>query len=222
MTDTFLTFKKFNDVEIANEIVELLKAKQIDFHIDEDYKQFSNPLLSDNAVDHRVCLKLRAEDFVKAQSVIDEYYRDIADSIGKDYFLYKYTDNDLFDILTKPDEWGELNCQLAQKILVERGHDINPETIKQHIEQITTEDAKPEVAGKIYIFLGYVVAILGGLLAIMYGEHLVSSKKTMRDGTQVYTYREEDRKHGKRIFRIGIVFLIIGLILFIYIKLRQL
>ena len=74
---------------------------------------------------------------------------------------------------------------------------------KQRIEDL----AKPESNQKLWIWFGYAAALVGGLLGIIIGHLLWKGKKTLPDKTQVYTYSESDRKHGKIIFYIGILML---------------
>jgi len=220
MTGNFLTFKKYNDVGLATEIGEQLKENNIEFAI-EDNKQFFDATFANNSFNPDISLKLRAQDFHKAQKVLDDYYKGIINSVDTDYYLFEFTDLELMDIVSKPDEWGEFDYQLAQKILAERGKEIKPEMVELITERRTKDLSKQETTNKYSIYRAYFSAIFGGLFAIILGYDLAYSKKTMRNGEQIYTYRNEERKHGKRIVLIGVISLIVWTIVILYFKSKQ-
>ena len=70
---------------------------------------------------------MQAENFAKADEVLNDFYKDQLDAIDKDYYLFGLSDKELEEVVTKPDEWGRLNYQLAQKILKDRGREITPQ-----------------------------------------------------------------------------------------------
>ena len=217
MTENFLTFRKYSDVGLATEIGEQLKANNIEYFI-EDGNQIFDASLANNTLNPDVNLKLKAEDFSHAQTVLDDFYKHQTSIVDKEYYLYEFTDQELIEIISKPDEWGEFDYQLALTILAARGKEVTPETIELLNKERIRELSKPEVADNYSIYKGYFFALLGGIFAILFGYNLAYSKKTMRDGTQVYTYREGERKHGQRILLLGIICLIIWVGIIIYSK----
>lgn len=220
MTENYLTFKKYNDIGLATEIGEHLKANRIEFTI-EDNKQFFDATFANNSFNTDIDLKLRPQDFNKAQKVLNDYYKEVINSVDTDYYLFEFDNQELIDIISKPDEWGEFHYQLAQKILADRGKEIKPEIVELLTKQRTKDLSKKETTSKYLIYRGYFSAIFGGVFAILFGYDLAYSKKTLRDGEQVYTYSKEERKHGERIVAIGVVSLIFWLIVIIYFKLQQ-
>ena len=76
-------------------------------------------------------------------------------------------------------------------------------------EQRIIDLAKPEENQVTWIIAGYFFAIIGGLLGIIIGYSLMNSKKTLPNGVQVYSYNNKDRKHGKNIFYIEIIVIIL-------------
>ena len=129
MQEELLTFQKFKDIDIANDIAEKLKVANIHFEIEDDEK-FFDPTFAKNPMQNEIRIKLKSIDFLKANEVLDDYYKSQTDNIDKDYYLFSFTDQELLEILTKADEWGRLDNQLAQKILKERGKEINPEELE--------------------------------------------------------------------------------------------
>ena len=135
------------------------------------------------------------------------------DNVDKTHYLFEFTNDELFDILSKPDEWNALDYQLAKKILNDRGREVNDEIIESLKEQRIAELAKPDESNRVWIFFGYLSALLGGLFGIIAGWHLFTYKKTLPDGQRVYEYSEKDRRHGRRIFYLGIIILYISVVI---------
>ncbi len=220
MTENYLTFKKYNDIELAKEIGEQLKANQIEYIIEDD-KQFFDATFANNSFSPDISLKIKAQDFKKANDILNELYKGTINSVDKDYYLFEFTDKELLEIISKPDEWGEFDYQLAQQILAERGNEIKPDIVGLLTEQRIKELSKQEPTSKYLIYRGYLSAILCGFIAILFGYDLAYSKKTLLNGDQVYTYGDNERKHGKRIVLIGVVNVVFWVILFVYFKALQ-
>ncbi len=130
------------------------------------------------------------------------------DGVDKDYYLFEFTDEELMEIVSKPDEWGHFDYQLAQKFLRESGKEIKPEVAALLKAQRLNELAKSETVHKYWIYLGYVSALLGGLIGIFIGWTLAYYKKTLPDGQRVFAYREDVRNHGARILLIASISLV--------------
>ncbi len=203
----FLIFKKVNDEGYAKELGMLLKETNIKYLLEET-SEFV-PIFSTGQLTREFTIKLRKEDFSKAESLLFEISRKQLEDVEKDYHLFSFTDEELMEIVAQPDEWNQFDFLLAQNILRERGKGINTETIDSLKKQRLKELAKPEENQKLWIYIGYIVAILGGLLSIFIGWHLLSYKKTLPDGNRVYGYSASDRKHGNKIFILGIISFIV-------------
>lgn len=207
----FLTYKKFHEQESVEALTQILNDNQIEFEVTEDRDSLDS-LYGDKHLNRQFFVKIRRDDFSIVDSILlmdSEKYLVTAD---KGHYLYEFTDEELFDILSKPDEWNEFDFQLAKKILNERGKEINNETIELLKKQRINELAKPEDSSKVWIYAGYLFALLGGLLGIFMGLALITTKKTLPNGQRVYTYSSRHRKHGTRIFVIGIIMFLISLV----------
>lgn len=204
MTPEFITYQKFNDSALANDLAELLDQHQIPYFIQEETSGFDPSLVMSNAaIDYAI--KIKSEDFEKVNQLRKEYEEKNLDDIEKDYYLFSFTDDELMEVLTKADEWSAFDVVLARKILTERGKKINDADIAA-INQKRIEELKvPESGQSTWIIIGYICALMGGVLGLFIGWHLKSHKKTLPDGEKVYAYTEQDRWHGKVIFYIAIV-----------------
>lgn len=198
MPEDFLTFRKFKDEILAQAFIEKLHALDIPFET-EDNMQFYDPTMAFNPMNREIRIKLKPEDFVKAQKELESYYNELTNTADKDYYLYNFTDIELAEILTKPDEWGDFDYQLAQKILAERGIEFKPEAVQLLQKQRNEELARPDSFNQYLLYLGYFFAIAGIIFGLIIGWHLSYSKKTLPDGKSIYRYSENERDHGTRI-----------------------
>lgn len=205
--EQYLTFQKFNDQGLATELADLLKENNVDFIVD-DSTGF-DPTFSNSEASKEFRVKLKKENFEKANTLLLQISMKQLENVDKDYYLFDFTDEELIEIVTKPDEWGQFDYLLAQRLLKERGKEIKPELADTLRKQRLQELAKPEESQKSWIYAGYAFALLGGLIGIFIGWHLMTHKKTLPNGDRVYGHSVSDRKHGNRIFLLGIVFFLL-------------
>ena len=156
-------------------------------------------------------VKLPSSDFLRAEAALEEVAERQIAEVGDDHYLFSFTDEELTDVVLKPDEWNAFDRRLARRIVAERGMPVEAaadELIREaRIEELATP-AKPQ---PVLVLIGYASCLLGGIIGIWIGHHLNTTKKTLPNGDRVYMYREEDRAHGKQIFFIG-VFVFVGCI----------
>lgn len=206
----FFTYRTFYEQERVVALTHILRDNRIEFEIIGDRDSLDS-LYGDKHFSQQFFVKLKKDDFEKANSILLTISESELETVDKDHYLYGFTDEELFDILSKPDEWNEFDYQLSKAILKERGKEINADTIELLKRQRIKELAKPEEGQRNWIYAGYLFALLGGLLGIFIGWHLSTFKKTLPNGKQVYGYTQGDRRHGKRIWIIGVVMFLISL-----------
>jgi hypothetical protein len=206
MNDTYSVFRKYPTIEQAKEIKNLLKKHNIEAQIADNIPPVDSSF-SGTTLQNQYEIKILLADFEKAEKILDENAENLINQVSKDHYLFDFKDDELYEILLKADEWSEFDHKLAQKILVQRGKSIDADLLtalkKQRLELL----AKPEENQKPWIIAGYIFAILGGLLGILIGYSLWTSKKSLPNGEKVYSYSEKDRVHGKNIFYLGLIFL---------------
>ncbi len=211
--DNYLTFQRFSDKDAASELIEILKQHDIDFVLEDSSASFDPTFADSEAKEYKV--KLKKENFEKADKLLLQLASQQIDKVEKDYYLFEFTDEELIEIITKPDEWSKFDYLLAQKLLKDRGKEIKPEVAETIKRQRLQELGKPEEGQRSWILLGYISALLGGLLGIFIGHHLRYHKKTLPNGDRVFAYTVADRDHGFNIFLIGIVFFIIWTVILV-------
>ncbi len=212
MDEEYLRFKLFTDKQTAEDFAEVLKLSNIDYKIVEDALVFdasfaNHPL----ARDYVIAVKQR--DFKEASGAYDEYFAKQLDNVPADYYLLQFTDDELLDILAKPDEWGAFDYQLSKELLKTRGIDISKEKTDRLKGERYYELARPEGEHAKNIVGYYIVSILffpvGWIIGWIWGY----SKKQLPDGYRVYAYNEKMRLHGRIILLICIVIPVLSVIL---------
>lgn len=211
MKEEFVIFQKFNTESQALDFGSLLTENKIEFLIENISINF-DPILSNNEFGKEYCVKIKQNNFEKANDILSEKAKTEINEIQDDYYLLSFSNEELIDVIEKSDEWNKFDVELAHKLLKERGNEITTEQINELKKQRLIELSKPEEGQDVYIIIGYVCAILGGLLGIFIGWHLSTYKKTLPNGNRIYAYTENDRKQGGRILILGIVFIVIWIL----------
>jgi hypothetical protein len=223
MAEEFLVFHTFSDKETADDFAEDLQKAGIDFKTESVPTMLDRVYIGESA-SASISIQLRAADFERAHAALSEYYKHLITHVDKDYYLFDFSDEELRDIIAKPDEWGYFDNQLAQKILADRGQGIDSATIKKLKEERIVELAKPEKDASGIIVLGYSFLVLGlfflffmdagfaytpyGFIATLFiGTLLAFNKKVLPDGSKVFYYDANGRKQGKWII-VGAVLLL--------------
>ncbi|MBC8110349.1 MAG: hypothetical protein H7Y04_04745 [Verrucomicrobia bacterium] len=184
-----------------------MKENNIEYIL-EDNSPSLDATYGNTEFSHDFRVKLRKQDFEKADALLLNIYTNQWQAVEEDYYLLDFTDEELLEIITKRDEWNQFDYLLAQKLLKERGKEINPEVVSLLRKQRIKALAKTEESQKALIYMGYYMGILGGFLGIFIGWHLLKHKKTLPNGDVVYAYSLTDRKHGNRMVIIGVIFLL--------------
>lgn len=211
MKNQFLKFQTFNNKKLAAELGQILESNKIDFLLEDNILSF-DPTFANNSSGNEFIIKLRMQDFERADKLLEKINETDTNEIDNDYYLFNFTDEELFELIEKRDEWSHFDFVLAKKILQKRGNDITDEKIEKIRQNRIAELSKPEKSQKKYIIAGYIFALLGGLLGVFIGWHLSTYKKTLPNGTQVFAYSENDRKQGNRILKIGLLFFIVSIL----------
>ena len=204
MEENYLIFRKFPTLEQAIELKDLLKESGIESVLADNVPPV-DVTFTGNTLQNEIEIRIKQSDFKKAEGVLEKNAEDLIDQIDKDYYLFEFSDEELYEVLLKSDEWNAFDYTLAQKILKQRGKSVDKELLNSLKNERLKDLAKPEGNQKPWIIGGYLFSILGGFLGLIIGYFLWTSKKTLPNGQKVYSYSENDRKHGKYIFYIGLI-----------------
>jgi hypothetical protein len=207
-TSNLATFKIFNDRETAEDFAEVLSAQNISYFIEEDSLTF-DPSYANNPLNKDYAIKIAPADFENARKAFENYFNARIDKADPDYYLFKFSDEELLDIIAKPDEWGSFDYALAQNILKKRGIKISEEEKEHFKADRLIELAVPEKEKQSMIVGYYVASILFFPIGIIIGWIWGYSKKQLPNGEKIHAYDANTQKHGRRLFIIGILLLLV-------------
>ncbi len=209
MTTDFVTFQRFNDKVAAMALAETFRENGIECGL-EDVSENFDVSFANNEINKDFRVKLKPVDFERADTLLLQLAeKDLAD-IDPGYYIFDFSSEELKEIIEKQDEWSSLDFLLAKKILKERGVEVNVNEIQTLKAKRIEALAKPEKSPQLLIIAGYILAVIGGLIAIIIGAYLRTHKKTLPNGERVFGYAASDRAHGERILIIGFLALILS------------
>lgn len=216
----FAIFKRFNDIEQANELADEFKSNGIECKLIDDSPSVDLTFTGNSALQREIQLMIKQSDFERANKILDSKVDSaLLSDIDKDYYIFDFTNDELYEILAKPDEWNNIDYKLAQLVLKERGQNINEDFLQSLKQKRIEELSEPDKGQKNWIIIGYFFSILGGPIGIIIGWFLWTMKKTLPNGEKIFVYSEGDRKHGRIIYFIGVVVFTISLLILILEKL---
>jgi ATP-dependent Zn protease len=203
----FTTARKFSDEEPFNDLLKILEKNSIPYQTEVFRERIDAVSMRPLPAEYNV--KVPSDKFAQVFEILNDIASKEVFDVDKTHYLFDFTDQELYDILAKPDEWSAFDYQLSQRILKERGKQIDKDFLNS-LRKTRIEDlAKPEEKQTNNVWVGYLFSLLGGLIGIAIGWNMMSSKKKLPNGEEIFSYQQNDRKHGKRIMILGIVMLII-------------
>jgi hypothetical protein len=212
MPAEYVAYKKFTDLDSAEEILRLLKENHIVCHLlDETFA--SVKIVGYSPIDFGITLNIKPGDFGKANFILEQYYLKEIEKADSSYYLFDFSDDELMEIAEKPYDWGEFDYHLARKILNSRGIIVNEAFIETQKEATIADLSKIIAVSKWRIFFGYLFAFIFPPYSMISGFLIIHNRNILPDGKKVYLHSETDRRHGKIIVTLsGITaaFIILG------------
>jgi len=211
MTENWIVFRKLNTLIQAQELETLLNENNIKTVLADNIAPV-DITFSGSTLLNEYEIKIDASNFEKAEAVLEKDAESLLEKMDQDYYLLSFTDEELYEVLIKSDEWSIFDYKLAQKILTNRGKTIDHEVLASLKKERLNILSKPEENQRPWIIAGYLFSFLGGGIGIVIGYSLWTSKKTLPNGERIYSYNDADRKQGKTIFIIGLIVFPLALI----------
>jgi hypothetical protein len=204
VSNRFITFQKFSNKEDALILQESLEKDGVATVL-EDTSASVDITFSGSGNENEFLLKVLQNEFEKANTVLEQQAESIIDQYSRDHYLFQFTNEELREVIEKADEWSKEDYLLSIKILKERGETIDEEELKRLRERRVAEIRRPEKAKTVWVVIGYVSAVFGGIFGVFIGYAFWKSTKTDPTGKKVYVYEEKSRVAGKNMFWIGII-----------------
>lgn len=202
MENSFQIFRTFTDKESAIELQKSLSDHKIHSDIGNNIPSADITFVN-NTLLHQYEVRISLSDFERAEKLMTTEIS--LDEIDPSHYLFEFNDDELYEILMKLDEWHPQDYKLALQILKKRGKTVDENLLKSLKNLRLNQLAEPENNQRPWIIMGYVFAFCGGLLGLIIGYSLSTSKKNLPNGERVYSYSKSDRKHGRYILGISIL-----------------
>ncbi len=206
---SFVVYKKFVDEEPAVALIEELKASSIDAELTHDRESLDSALGGQKIFNREFFVKVRREDIDRADMLLEEQTKNLVSSVESDHYLFNFSNDELLEILDKPDEWNEFDVQLVKKILQDRGIAISNDHIAAKKKLRLGILAQPIESKPFWIYVGYFAALGGGPIGVIMGWHISTHKKPLPNGQMTYAFSPGDRLHGR-------IMLIAGILVFVF------
>jgi hypothetical protein len=212
MAGKFVKYRSYNDKVLAIELYQKLANAGIPAAW-EDTEGYFDASFSNNEFLNLYYIKLRPEDFKKADELLMNTVVENSQEPVSDYYLFSFSSDELLDVLRKPDEWNEFDLYWAKKILTTRGVEIKPEELERAKTERLAELKQPWNLDKLWIISAvalwmaalWFIHIYLAVAVIFLGSYISFSKKTMPDGQRVKAFSDTDRLLGKIVLIAGII-----------------
>jgi len=211
-----IVYQTFSSKELAIELTNLLSENNIIFKTEVFNATFDSAFTNNSNKDYVV--KINPSDFEKVDALLFESMKDEINNVNDNYYLLQFSNEELFDLLRRRDEWSQFDVLLAKKILQSKNIEFSIEQENKIKAERLAELSKPKELSKSYYYSGIIFSFFGGFLGLLIGLDILTSKKTLPNGNKVHVYSLNDRKKGKEIIYI---FFIFGLIVFALLKIMH-
>ena len=209
--------KVFQTEEEAKEICKILEENNIAFELTDSQPPL---LLTTDTKKFQLWLLVSEEDQENAIGLIESIgLHGEGVSEKETYYLFDFTNEELWQVLENQDEWSNEDYELSIKILTDRGIEVSPEKLsKLKIKRIEFL-SKPEKGDKGWLIFGWVMILAGGLFGALIGWHHKTFQKSLPDGSRVLLYDEPTRNIGSKMFILGSIFFVVWVLVIIVISL---
>lgn len=202
--DDLITFKSFYEMEEAESLRDFLLSKGIDCRVQKQ-KVLLDTVYVGHSGDKTIFLVMKQADFARANQLIDEEIRARISEIGPDYYLYSFTDEELMEIINKPDEWNNQDLLIAQDLLAKRDKVVTDREIVQTRETRKQALAEPQETGVAFLVASYVFTLVFPAYGVILALFLLNTKTVLPDGTRVYAYTAYTKLHAKILMAFGLL-----------------
>ena len=120
MKENYSIFRKFPTLEQATEMKNLFKDNGIESVLADNVPPV-DVTFSGNTLQNEIEIQIKQSDFNKAENILEKNAEDLIEQIDKDYYLFEFTNEELYEVILKSDEWNSFDYTLAQKLLKQRG-----------------------------------------------------------------------------------------------------
>ena len=217
----FETYRMFTHESIAKDFNTIRDENKIPYKLEKGEYLLDGAIIG-NSIQPQIALKLLPRDFTVVNELLE---KDIESHGGADYeILDGFSKEELFDVLTNPDDWSAEAIAAAKIKLKELGEPIDDDYIKQLKEQRLEkirQGKKPNILWPVvYLILGiaggFFIQFLAIIPALGMGWYYWRGKSVDFEGQKYYTFEAQTRNYGWYIFAATAASTILGFIYWTY------
>jgi len=200
----FQTYQSFASNEDAQQLIGILIDNNVEFKLEKNEPDI-NPIFVGTLTSFDVLVKIEESDFEKVNELFKKTESVRLEDVDPSHYMFNFTQEELMEVISKPDEWNNYDYQIAKLLLLKNGTsvtDVMETGIRKKRKEELNRFKEINVA---WIIFGYISSFLGGVVGIAIGIYIWRTSKTLPDGTKHYTFSESNRAHGKAITIIGII-----------------
>jgi hypothetical protein len=218
--DEFIKYRSFNDKALALQLYDKLADDGLAVKWEDSEGFFDVSFVNDEFM-NIYYVKLRQQDFERADQVLERSTIILAEKPVDDYYLYSFSNEELIDVLQKKDEWNEFDNYWATKILEQRGIAFEPSQLLEMKNERIAELKEPWKVSSLWRVSSLAIPLVAIVFlniilsagTILVGLYIILSKKTLPDGQRVMAFTPRDRLFGK-------IFCLMGILITAYILYR--
>ncbi len=231
-----LVFQTYGSYDQAHTIAAALNANSIPTEVVQNVRRLDASIIGQSYEDQFI-LRIPAPDFPRANEILSELTKFNADDISKDDPLFKLTNDELLDVVAKPDEWGIDNYNVALALLEKRNVTIPDNSLSQMKENRIGTLSERKSLNPFVLAMGYLSCLLHffllllkyqgytetkyywyfpGIFGLLLGAVILQSKTTLPNGKRFLTFNERVIRHGVLLITLGALAWLINLIAFMF------
>ncbi len=226
-TSAFAVFRKLNKKEDLEDILEILKENDISYRAREN-KAMLDSVIIGQALNENFWIEIFDYEFKRANQILEAAASsNYSQEDISQHYLNELDDDELMEVLTKPDEWNQDATVMAKLILENRGKSVNERQIKQTIDDRLVEMKQPKSAS-LFARLGFIVLALvcgyfshrilvmagvGSMVCVLTGFYYATFKETAPDGERYLAFDSSTRQYGWILIGIAILAFLLALLL---------
>ena len=206
----FIPYQSYVTAAAAEPLLDLLRARDLPFVSSLETREPAfDVTFAGNTLYTQFVVQVRPDDVQLVRQLEEEVNSNLIQQVGSDYPLLAFSNEELIDILTKQPEWSNVDVTLARQLLEHRGYHIPADTVHLLRQNSLQQQDRPGPSYKAWLIFGYVSALIGGIPGLFMGAHLHWHRRQLSNGQKVYAFSESDRKHGFRIFLLGLLMFVL-------------
>ncbi len=182
--EELLAYQTFSLKSEATEVAERLRKAGIIAEIVEKAVGLGGVFVGSNYADGYI-LRISAADFSKANSILYDSNSIAPESISPDHPLNAMSNDELKDIVAKPDEWGADNYNIAMALLKSRDMTISEKELAEMREERIAVLSERKHMNPALLFVGYFTA-LSPVIANLFGTQDSNWANRIHDNNGLY------------------------------------